>query len=62
MEQPDEAQLKTEIEKIASRIDKIVRVVKQYYPESNETNNADDSDAAEEENQQPMTLSSDQEA
>jgi len=62
MEQPDEAQLKTEIEKIASRIDKIVRVVKQYYPESNETNNADDSDATQEENQQPMTLSSDQEA
>jgi len=62
MEQPDEAQLKTEIEKIASRIDKIVRVVKQYYPESNETNNTDDSDATQEENQQPMTLSSDQEA
>mgnify|MGYP006287999557 CR=1 FL=1 len=62
MEQPDEAQLKAEIEKIASRIDKIVKVVKQYYPESNEAEDTNDSDAAEKENQPSMTLSSDQEA
>ncbi len=59
---PDEAQLKTEIEKIASRIDKIVRVVKQYYPESNERTEADDSDASKDENQQTKIHSSDQEA
>jgi hypothetical protein len=36
--------------------------VKQYYPESNEAEDTDDSDAAEKENQPSMTLSSDQEA
>jgi len=59
---PDEAQLKTEIENIASRIDKIVTVVKQYYPEPNERTEADDSDASKEENQQTKIPSSDQEA
>jgi hypothetical protein len=61
MTTPDDWQLKAEIDEIGARIDKIVKKVRQYYPEPDETNNSNP-DPDEGETNQQSSSSSDLEA
>jgi len=50
MATPDDSQLKTEIDEIASRIDRIVKKVKPYYTETKDSADNDDSETDERQN------------
>lgn len=62
MTTPDDSQLKAEIDEIGSRIDKIVKKVRQYFPEPDAATDTDPDPDEGETNKQSSISSSDQEA